>query len=99
LTLGEVRLPLGYRTSSTAYLDWFKAWYPIVQVEILDREKPHRFELLGQAIVVWNDGPVENNGNLFQSKKFRKKGSNRIDGIWRAFAEQCRHRQVPLSEG
>ena len=24
-------------------LDWFKAWYPIVQVEILDEEVPHHF--------------------------------------------------------
>ena len=30
--------------------DWFKAWYPVVPVEILDPEKPHKFELLGQDI-------------------------------------------------
>jgi phenylpropionate dioxygenase-like ring-hydroxylating dioxygenase large terminal subunit len=79
--------------------DWFKAWYPVVPVEILDREKPHRFELLGQSIVVWNDGPVENNNGLFQSKKSRRKGSKRIDGNWRVFVDECPHRKVPLSEG
>jgi phenylpropionate dioxygenase-like ring-hydroxylating dioxygenase large terminal subunit len=79
--------------------NWYKAWYPIVPVEILDREKPHRFELLGQSIVVWNDGPVENNGGLFQSKKYRRKGSKRIDGTWRVFVDECPHRKVPLSEG
>lgn len=85
--------------SSDNQFDWFKAWYPIVPVEILDREKPHRFELLGQSIVVWNDGPIENNNGIFQSKKSRRKGSKRSDGGWRVFLDECPHRKVPLSEG
>lgn len=74
--------------------DWFKAWYPVVPVEILDKEKPHRFQLLGQDIVVWNDGPVE--GGLFGPKS---KNPTRMEGTWRAFLDECPHRKVPLSEG
>ena len=78
--------------------NWNKAWYPLVPVEILDREQPHRFELLGESIVVWNDGPVTN--GLFQSKKSRsKQQAKRTMGTWRAFVDECPHRKVPLSEG
>jgi phenylpropionate dioxygenase-like ring-hydroxylating dioxygenase large terminal subunit len=79
--------------------DWFKAWYPLVPVEILDREKPHRFQLLGQSVVVWNDGAVEGGGGLFGPKKNRPKGAKRAEGTWRAFVDECPHRKVPLSEG
>ena len=82
---------------SSKQFDWNKAWYPLVPVEILDREQPHRFELLGESIVVWNDGPVTN--GLFQSKKSRSKQSKRTMGTWRAFVDECPHRKVPLSEG
>ena len=78
--------------------NWFKAWYPLVPVEILDREKPHRFQLLGEDIVVWNDGPVEGH-EKFISKKKRPRGAQRSAGTWRAFVDQCPHRKVPLSEG
>ena len=77
--------------------NWNKAWYPLVPVEILDQEQPHRFELLGESIVVWNDGPVTN--GLFQSKKSRPKQSKRTMGTWRAFVDECPHRKVPLSDG
>lgn len=77
--------------------DWFKAWYPIVPVEILDEERPHRFQLLGTDIVVWNDGPV--GSGLFGSKKNRPKGATTRAGTWRAFVDECPHRKVPLSEG
>jgi len=79
--------------------DWFKAWYPLVPVEILDREKPHKYHLLGQDIVVWYDGPVEGGGN-WGTKTKRPKGAKRSDqGMWRAFVDECPHRKVPLSEG
>jgi nitrite reductase/ring-hydroxylating ferredoxin subunit len=93
--------------------DWFKAWYPIVNVEILDPEMPHRFQLLGENIVVWNDSPIKvkdkdeehhslgTSTGLFQSKKKRPKGAKRdaSNGTWRAFVDECPHRKVPLSEG
>eukprot|EP00977_Amphora_coffeiformis_P028036 scaffold34685_cov183-Amphora_coffeaeformis.AAC.16 len=78
--------------------NWFKTWYPLVPVEILDNEKPHRFQLLGQDVVVWNDGPVEGHA-LFGSKKKRPKNAKRTEGNWRAFVDECPHRKVPLSEG
>jgi phenylpropionate dioxygenase-like ring-hydroxylating dioxygenase large terminal subunit len=80
-----------------AKFNWNKAWYPLVPIEILDREQPHRFQLLGENIVVWNDGPVTN--GLFQSKKSRTRQSKRTSGTWRAFVDECPHRKVPLSEG
>lgn len=66
-------------------------------VEILDIEKPHQFELLGQSVVVWNDGVVE--GGLFGPKKGRARGAKRLKGTWRAFVGECPHRKVPLTEG
>jgi phenylpropionate dioxygenase-like ring-hydroxylating dioxygenase large terminal subunit len=79
--------------------DWFKSWYPLVPVEILDREKPHRFHLLGQDIVVWNDSPIEGNAE-FRPKSKRPRGAKRSDtGTWRVFEDECPHRKVPLSEG
>jgi nitrite reductase/ring-hydroxylating ferredoxin subunit len=77
--------------------NWFKAWYPIVPVEILDAEVPHKFQLLGMDIVVWNDAPIK--GGLFGSKKNRAKSAKRVGGQWRAFVDACPHRKVPLSEG
>jgi len=78
--------------------DWFKTWYPLVPIEILDTERPHRFQLLGQDVVVWNDGPVHGHA-LFGSKKKRPKHAERTQGTWRAFVDECPHRKVPLSEG
>ena len=60
--------------------DWFKNWYPIVPVEFLDEESPHRFQLLGMDLVIWKDAPIE--GGSFQSKKERKKGAKRVGGEW-----------------
>jgi phenylpropionate dioxygenase-like ring-hydroxylating dioxygenase large terminal subunit len=75
--------------------NWCKVWYPIVPVDILDSEMPH-----GQAIVVWNDAPVEGVAT-FQSKKSRPRRAKRQSesGTWRAFVDECPHRKVPLSEG
>ena len=77
--------------------NWFKSWYPVVPVEILDPEVPHKFQLLGMDIVVWNDAPIE--GGLFGSKKKRSKSAKRVGGQWRTFIDACPHRKVPLSEG
>lgn len=77
--------------------NWFKSWYPLVPVEILDPEVPHKFQLLGMDIVVWNDAPIE--GGLFGPKKKRAKNAKRVGGQWRAFVDACPHRKVPLSEG
>jgi phenylpropionate dioxygenase-like ring-hydroxylating dioxygenase large terminal subunit len=78
--------------------NWFKSWYPVVPVEIMDPEVPHKFQLLGMDIVVWNDAPIE--GGLFGSKKKRAKNAKReAGGQWRAFVDACPHRKVPLSEG
>ena len=74
-------------TNTKEEFNWFKAWYPLVPVEILDREQPHRFQLLGEDIVVWNDGPVEGHGK-FVSKKKRPRGAQRSEGTWRAFVDQ-----------
>lgn len=82
---------------SSEKFDWYKAWYPLVPVEILDQEKPHRFQLLGTDVVVFNDGPVE--GGLFGPKSKRPRGAKRVEGTWRAFVDECPHRKVPLSEG
>jgi phenylpropionate dioxygenase-like ring-hydroxylating dioxygenase large terminal subunit len=76
--------------------DWDNAWYPLVPVEILDVEKPHKFTLLGQDIVVWNDGK---RGEFGPKEKKKQQSSPRIGGEWRAFVDSCPHRQVPLSEG
>lgn len=78
--------------------NWFKAWHPVVPVEILDVEKPHQFKLLGMDIVVWNDGPIDSQP-AFQSRKERTKGAKKTEGQWRVFVDQCPHRKVPLSEG
>lgn len=79
--------------------DWFKAWYPVVPVEILDPEKPHKFQLLGQDIVIWNDGKYTYDGVEFGPKKNVPKKEQRNRGKWRAFVDECPHRKVPLSEG
>lgn len=81
--------------------DWFKSWYPLVPVDMLDPEKPHAFELLGESIVVWNDAPIEGSGAVFRSKKKRLRQQKRnVDvGQWRVFVDACPHRKVPLSQG
>eukprot|EP00929_Paragymnodinium_shiwhaense_P014230 TRINITY_DN12211_c0_g2_i2.p1 TRINITY_DN12211_c0_g2~~TRINITY_DN12211_c0_g2_i2.p1 ORF type:complete len:906 (-),score=170.12 TRINITY_DN12211_c0_g2_i2:209-2890(-) len=70
--------------SEKAY-DWFSQWYPVDFVETIDPIKPHKAQLLGMDLVVWNDGPVVN-------------GEKQV-GEWRVFEDTCPHRQGPLSEG
>ena len=77
----------------------YKAWYPIIPVEFLDREKPQHFKLMNMDLVVWNDGKVEGRSEAFGSKKDRQRGAKRSYGTWRVFADSCPHRKVPLSEG
>ncbi len=80
--------------------DWFKSWYPIVPVEFLDAETPHAYKLMGMDIVVWNDGPIDSGNPVFQPRKSRADGgAKKSEGQWRAFADECPHRKVPLSEG
>ncbi|GKZ00767.1 hypothetical protein MPSEU_001028500 [Mayamaea pseudoterrestris] len=77
--------------------DWFKAWYPIIPVAILDHEKPHKFHLLGTPIIVWNDAPMVGVEKFGPKPKKGKRDVNA--GQWRAFVDECPHRKVPLSEG
>jgi ABC-type microcin C transport system duplicated ATPase subunit YejF len=58
--------------------DWFQQWYPLVPVEILDPEVPHKFQLLGQDIVVWNDGTVGDEEFARKTKKSAAGGSKNI---------------------
>ena len=85
-------------TSSDGSFDWIKSWHPIVPVEYLDANKPHKFKLMGMDIVVWNDGPIDTNP-AFQPRKSRHKKAEKLVGQWRAFVDECPHRKVPLSEG
>lgn len=75
--------------------NWFKTWYPVVPIEILDSEIPHKFQLLGMDLVVWKDAPIKGS-SLFGPKP---KKAEREGGEWRAFVDECPHRKVPLSEG
>jgi phenylpropionate dioxygenase-like ring-hydroxylating dioxygenase large terminal subunit len=78
--------------------DWFKAWYPLAPVNILDLETPHKFQLLGMDIVVWNDSPMED-GTFGPKPKKKRRRRQEEKGQWRAFVDECPHRKVPLSEG
>lgn len=57
---------------------WQQAWYPVAFLRDLEQDRPHRFVLLGEPLVLW-----------FESSSQQ----------WRAFADRCPHRLVPLSEG
>jgi len=81
------------QSSKTPEFNWFKAWHPIVPIEFLDNEKPHKFQLLGMDIVIWNDGPIDTESPKFQSRKDRPKGAKKLDGNWRCFVDQCPHRK------
>lgn len=83
--------------SESEQFNWFKAWYPVVPIEMLDPEKPHQYQLLGMDLVIWKDAVVE--GGKFESKKKRPKKAKRTGGQWRVFVDECPHRKVPLSEG
>lgn len=65
--------------------EWYKCWYPVHVVDICDPCRPHKMQLLGMNIVIWNDGPTVN-------------GVKQL-GNWRVFEDACPHRQAPLSEG
>lgn len=65
--------------------DWMKAWYPVHVTEICDPVRPHKMQLLGMNIVIWNDGPTVD-------------GKKQV-GKWHVFEDACPHRQAPLSEG
>jgi hypothetical protein len=76
--------------------DWFKAWYPVFPVDVLNSEKPTPLELLGMKLVVYNDGAVVNKEGKavgFGSKLSRPKDARREEGTWRAFADACPHRK------
>lgn len=89
---------ISFQPQEGKQFDWFKSWYPLVPVEILDDEIPHRFQLLGMYVVVWKDAVIEG-AATFSSKKERPKNARRVGGEWRAFLDECPHRKVPLSEG
>lgn len=65
--------------------NWMKAWYAVHVADILDPCRPHKTQLLGMNIVIWNDGPTVD-------------GKKQL-GKWRVFEDACAHRQAPLSEG
>lgn len=47
--------------------DWYRHWYPIVIPDTLDPAQPHRTQLLGINIVIWNDGPIVDGGKQWGS--------------------------------
>jgi len=65
--------------------NWRKAWYPVHVTNMMDPVRPHKVQLLGEHIVMWNDGPTVD-------------GVKQI-GKWRVFEDRCPHRNAPLSEG
>ena len=40
--------------------DWFDHWYPVHVVETMDGTRPHKVQLLGMNLVLWNDGEHRN---------------------------------------
>ncbi|MEO0536240.1 MAG: Rieske 2Fe-2S domain-containing protein [Cyanobacteria bacterium P01_A01_bin.123] len=50
-------LPIG--GSDPNKFDWAEAWYPIHYVEDLDKDRPNRFTLLEQDLVIWWDPKTE----------------------------------------
>mmetsp|Transcript_37692 Transcript_37692/g.87017 ORF Transcript_37692/g.87017 Transcript_37692/m.87017 type:complete len:578 (+) Transcript_37692:70-1803(+) len=65
--------------------NWKKAWYPVNVTEIMDPVRPHKTQLLGMNIVMWNDGKTVN-------------GEKQM-GEWHVMLDACPHRSAPLSEG
>ncbi|MGD1907644.1 MAG: Rieske 2Fe-2S domain-containing protein [Leptolyngbyaceae cyanobacterium] len=47
--------------------DWAEAWYPIAYVEDLDQERPTRFTLLEQDLVIWWDAQASS-WRVFEDK-------------------------------
>jgi len=46
---------------------WTKQWYPVAVADMIDKEKPHKVELLGTSLVVWFDSKNET-WNVFEDK-------------------------------
>lgn len=72
--------------SAQQSLAWRNAWYPVAFLRDLDPDRPTGFTLLGDDLVLWFD-------------RKGTAGSEAAGGQWRAFADVCPHRLVPLSEG
>lgn len=54
--------------------NWFKAWYPVHVVEIMDPGRPHKTQLLGMNIVIWlsnrmADPDLDQNVQVFKIKR------------------------------
>ena len=65
--------------------DWFDHWYPLHAVDTMDPTRPHKAQLLGMNLVLWNDGVTV--------------AGERREGRWNAYRDACPHRRAPLSEG
>lgn len=72
--------------SAQQSLAWRNAWYPVAFLRDLDPDRPTGFTLLGDDLVLWFD-------------RKGTEGAEAAGGQWRAFADVCPHRLVPLSEG
>lgn len=69
----------------TEPFDWFKHWYPVGIVATVDPTRPHKTQLLGMNIVIWNDGSTVD--------------GQKQEGKWHVFEDSCPRGQDPLSEG
>lgn len=49
------------------HFDWAEAWYPVAYIEDLDPQRPTRFTLLEQGIVIWWD-PQASTWRVFEDK-------------------------------
>ena len=67
---------------------WRRSWYPVAYLKDLDPARPTPFTLLGDDLVLWYDRQAGAAG-----------GVDAAAGQWRAFADVCPHRLVPLSQG
>jgi phenylpropionate dioxygenase-like ring-hydroxylating dioxygenase large terminal subunit len=67
---------------------WRRSWYPVAYLKDLDPARPTPFTLLGDDLVLWYDRQAGAAG-----------GGGADAGQWRAFADVCPHRLVPLSQG
>ncbi|MFS6827682.1 Rieske 2Fe-2S domain-containing protein [Cyanobium sp. ATX-6F1] len=63
---------------------WRRSWYPVAFSKDLEPDRPTAFTLLGDDLVLWFD---------------RQASPEAPAGQWRAFADVCPHRLVPLSQG
>jgi len=68
--------------------DWFDHWYPVNVADTMDPTRPHRTQLLGLNLVLWNSAGESS-----------KVSSELSAASWNAFNDACPHRRAPLSEG